>query len=127
MSNEIEINIDEDVQGLANWIASDPEVNASKFIKVCNLISDSSLPVRYMIQSSGYIYFYPINEEVEHCMCIISDGYGEPEELLKEWSENFYDAPTMFISINFTNKLKELNLVNVESIKRSLKLNEIGI
>ena len=125
--DEIKTIFDDDVQVLVNWIASDPKKNSDKFIQVCNLINDDVLPVRCVIQSyDDYLYFYPINEEM-HCMCIVRPGgCGEPEELFAEWSQpDNYDLPTLFARHSFIDKLRELNLLSIESLERSLKLKEI--
>ena len=123
---EIEMIFDDDVQVLVNWIASDPKNNSEKFIKVCGLSNDGELPVSFTLRSyDSYIYFYPPNEEVQHCMCIVGAAYGDPVELFNDWMENDADAPTVFSSKRFVNKLRELNLLNIKSIERSYKLEQI--
>ncbi len=133
---EIETIFDNGPQEVANWIASNPDVNCELFINICGKIRknykpiiDDYFPAKFR-STDNHLYFYSSTDEVIHLLAIVlpSSSHGSPEELIAKWSEvSNYSLPTLFSSKNYVDLFIDtmFNMKYINTQLRDIKIDAI--
>ncbi len=125
------MQFDDDVKIIINWLASNPQTNSDIFIYLCK---DKGIDIDNWVLDDDYLYFYKKGEsrgKHAHVISIVGCNIYPymAEEYLKDWSDTDCDVlPTLFSEDDFIVISREVGLWEMSNILttiRDVKLNQI--